>query len=145
MANNRSTKVIELFVTLADSTRMAKDLIVLNQDGVQGDKFYNKNVQRSVLLTSLDAYMLAKKNGIKIEYGKLGENILVDCSINLLLPGQQFYIGDVLLEITQNCTICKGLTSVDTQLPFLLKDNRGIFAKTVTNGTIKKGDTLRIL
>jgi MOSC domain-containing protein YiiM len=137
-------KVIELYITHDNSSRLNKESLMVDKDGVLEDKFHGKKIERSVLITSTDAYRLAQENGIQIEQGSLGENILVDGSISLLIPGKQFFIGDVLFEITQNCTICKGLSTVDTKLPSLLKDDRGIFAKTVTNGTIKKGDTLSI-
>lgn len=145
MNNKIIAHVAELYITLIDSKRLNKNELQLDQNGIFQDKFHGKNIHRSVLLTSLDAYDLAEKNKIALQRGELGENILVDGSIGVLHPGQQFRIGEVVLEITQNCTICKGLSAVDAKLPTLLKDDRGIFAKTVTNGTIKKGDTLSIL
>jgi MOSC domain-containing protein YiiM len=78
-------------------------------------------------------------------YGALGENILIDYNPYDLAIGSQIQIGEVVLEITQNCTICNHLSFIDKTLPKLLKDDRGIFVKVVKVGVIKKRDKLYLL
>jgi MOSC domain-containing protein YiiM len=51
----------------------------------------------------------------------------------------------VVVEVTQNCTICNHLSSIDKRLHSLLKDDRGIFVKVVEEGFIEKGDKLYLL
>lgn len=138
-------KVLKLFYTLDDAakTRMDVGHVSVDKDGIVEDKFHAKNLQRSVLITSTHSYMLAKQEGIEILYGALGENILIDANPYHLLPTQRLQIGDVTLEITQNCTLCKGLSSVDSKLPKILKNDRGIFAKVLSkSGEIKVGDSV---
>lgn len=138
-------KVLELYITLQeDHSRVLKQQIDLDQDGVIGDKFHAKDLQRSVLLTSEESYNIAKRNNIEIAQGSLGENILIDYNPYHLLPGEQISIGEVRLEVTQNCTLCKGLSSVNAKLPKLLKDDRGIFVKVIQSGTINVGDTVQV-
>ncbi|WP_304545964.1 MOSC domain-containing protein [Sulfurimonas microaerophilic] len=140
-------KVLKLFITSNDEqkTRLTPDAITVDEDGVLEDKFYKKDLMRAVLITSLDSYNLAKENGIEIEYGLLGENILIDANPYSLVPGQTLKIGDTILEITQNCTLCKGLSTVSSKLPKILKDDRGIFAKVVNGkSTINIGDIVEI-
>ncbi|WP_345979888.1 MOSC domain-containing protein [Sulfurimonas sp. HSL3-2] len=137
--------VVELYVTASsDEPRVIKDELQLENEGVVGDKFYGKDMNRLILITSLDAYEMVKEKDIDIEHGSLGENILVNGSIKELNLGDRFNVGDVTLEITQNCTLCNGLSKINSKLPKLLKDDRGIFAKAVTCGTIKKGDIVYI-
>ena len=137
--------VVELYVTASsDEPRVIKDELQLENEGVVGDKFYGKDMNRLILITSLDAYKMVKEKDIDIEHGSLGENILVDGSIKNLKLGDRFNVGDVTLEITQNCTLCNGLSKINSKLPKLLKDDRGVFAKAVTCGTIKKGDIVYI-
>ena len=137
--------VVELYVTASsDEPRVIKDELQLENEGVVGDKFYGKDMNRLILITSLDAYNMVKEKDIDIEHGSLGENILVDGSIKSLNLGDRFNVGDVTLEITQNCTLCNGLSKINSKLPKLLKDDRGVFAKAVTCGTIKKGDIVYI-
>jgi len=141
-------KVLKLFITHNDEKKRREEVpeIVVDENGIKEDKFYAKNQQRAILITSMYSYDLTKENQIEIPHGSLGENILVDINPYHLLPGEQILIGETLLEITQNCTLCKGLSTLNSKLPKLLKDDRGIFAKVV-NGTsqIKISDGVRIL
>lgn len=135
-------KVLQLFITKDNSekTRLSPQSITLDDQGILEDKFYSKDLMRSVLITSTYSYDLAKEKGIEISYGVLGENILIDINPYDLLPGQQLKIGDTTFEITQNCTLCKGLSSVDSKLPKVLKNDRGIFAKVVSGKSVIKLD-----
>jgi MOSC domain-containing protein YiiM len=143
LRNNFGT-VLELFISIKSLGKENKNEIILESDGVYGDKFFAKNINRSVLLASLDSYSLAKENGVNIKYGSLGENILMDINPYSLKIGDQISIGETTLEITQHCTICNSLAKVDAKLPKILKSDRGIFAKTLKSGKIKKGDRVTI-
>lgn len=139
-------KVLALYITKqGNPTRLPQESCILDENGVQGDKFYGKELQRSVLIASKESYQIVEQNDIIIEKGSLGENILIDWNPYHLLPGEQFTIGEVTLEITQNCTLCKGLSTVDSKLPKLLKNDRGIFAKVIHSGSINIGDTIRLV
>jgi len=140
-------KVIALYISKDDvqKTREARREITIDDKGILGDKFYAKDSKRAVLITTVQSYELAQNNGISLLEGSLGENILIDINPYHLLPGQTLNIGDTILEITQNCTLCKGLSSLNSKLPKLLKNDRGIFAKIV-NGplSINISDTVII-
>ena len=88
---------------------------------------------------------MARNENITIAHGSLGENILMDYNPYSLPMGKQIEIGEVLLEVTQHCTICNHLSMVDPQLPTLLKDDRGIFVKVVQSGAIRRGDKIYLL
>jgi MOSC domain-containing protein YiiM len=141
-------KVIELFITLndEDKTRKSVKTITVDKNGIIGDKFHGKNIDRSILLTSTDSYSIAQENSIEIATGSLGENILIDINPYNLVAGDRLSIGNVVLEITQNCTLCKGLSAVNTKLPKLLKNDRGIFAKVIEcKSEIHIGDKVEFL
>jgi len=141
-------KILKLYITQNDANKSRKSLqsIRLDNNGIIDDKFYSKNLDRSVLITSLESYELSKKSGIDIKYGSLGENILIDINPYSLITGDKLKIGEVTLEITQNCTLCKGLSAVHNELPKLLKNDRGIFAKVISgSGEINSGDSVEIL
>ena len=116
----------------------------LDVKGIINHKHYNKDMNRSVLITSVESYTLAKSNNIDIVYGVLGENILIDYNPYHLKEGNRLQIGEVIFEISQPCTLCKGLTEIDSKLPLLLKNDRGIFAKVINSGCIKKDDEIYI-
>ncbi len=128
-------RVLKLYRTKddKDKTRESCTQLELDYNGVLGDKFYAKDPQRAILITSIESYKLAHSNGIELDEGALGENILIDINPYHLLPGERFSIGESVLEITQNCTLCKGLSRVHNKLPKLLKNDRGIFAKIVND------------
>ncbi len=139
-------KVLALFLSQeGTSTRTPVTTLQLDTKGVVGDKFYGKNIQRSVLLTSTHSYELAKAEDITFDYGLLGENILMDYNPYLLDTGTQLTIGTATLQITQYCTMCDHLTAIDPVLPQLLCNDRGIFAKVIVPGEIKRGDTIHLI
>ena len=144
--NKSIGQVLELFVSKKDqSQRFSRTILEVDNKGIIDDKFYAKDIERSILLTSIDSYELALKNSIEMSYGALGENILIDYNPYALSIGSHIQIGEVVLEVTQNCTICNHLSSIDKTLPSLLKDDRGIFVKVVEEGFIEKGDKLYLL
>jgi MOSC domain-containing protein YiiM len=148
MKKNVQGKVLKLFVTLDDKDKQRKETTYINADenGILNDKFYNKNPQRTILITSIQSYQIALDNGIDLAKGALGENILIDINPYHLQAGDTLKIGNATLEITQNCTLCKGLTTISSKLPKLLKDDRGIFAKIISEPTtIKIGDIVNIM
>jgi len=136
---NTTGKVLKLYVSKSEV-----DTLRVDEKGVIGDKFYDTDKNRSVLISSTKSYDVAKSNTIELEYGKLGENILVDFDIYSLPIGTKFQIGSALLQISQNCTLCKSLSKINPKLPKLLKDDRGIFAFVLEAGEIKKGDNIII-
>ena len=130
-------KVLNLF-----KSKKKVDELLLDESGVVGDKFYGKDKNRSVLLISQHSYEIAQKEGIYPPKGTLGENILLSFNPYNLKLGTKLYIANAVLEISQNCTLCNSLSKVDAKLPKLLKNDRGIFARVVKGGLIKKNDKI---
>ena len=136
--------VLELFISIGKE-RDNRLSITLDKDGVIGDKFYGQKISRSVLITSIDSYKLAKLSNIDAKFSALGENLLIDYNPYHLKVGAQLQIGNVVLEISQNCTICKSLAKIDDRLPKILENDRGVFAKVVRSGTIDKSDKIYLI
>jgi len=144
--NENIGEVLELFISKeSEAERTLLRRMALDKVGIVDDKFYGKNIERSVLLTTIESYKLALKHGIEVPYGALGENLLIDYNPYALSVGSRLKIGEVIVEVTQNCTICNHLSVIDKKLPKLLKDDRGIFVKVVEAGFIEKGDKLSLL
>jgi len=133
-------KVLELF-----TSKEYVNHLELNEKGIIGDKFYAKDIERSVLISTIESYQMAKNIGIELEFGNLGENLLIDYNPYLLEAGKRLQIGEVVLEISQKCTLCKSLTKINKKLPKLLKDDRGIFAKVIHSGVINRDDEIYIV
>ncbi len=137
-------KVFSLFYS-PPAGRMSVTSFDLDTEGILKDKHYAKSISRSVLITSLESYALANDHGIDAAYGVLGENVLIDYNPYHLRSGKRLQIGKVVFEISEPCTLCKSLTKIDSKLPKLLKDDRGIFAKVLEAGSIKEGDDIYLL
>ena len=148
MSENCAGKVLQVFISVKNedgiTTTVNQDTITLDEHGVLNDKFHSKDPQRAILLSSIESYNLAEKEGIEMPYGSLGENILMDFNPYHMNVGDRLRLGTVILEITQNCTLCKGLSKVHAKAPKLLKEHRGIFAKAITNGTLRNEDSVYI-
>lgn len=138
-------KVVNLFIATNAGLRENPNEILVDIHGISNDKFYNKGKERSILISSTDSYELAKAHGIDMQYGSLGENIVIDINPYNLKQGDKIIIGDIELQITQNCTICNSLSKVDQELPKILKNDRGIFAKANNSGIIRKCDSLHLV
>ena len=138
--------IISLFISKKDFVdRIKQSELIVDQDGVFIDKYYGKDINRSVLITSLKSYEIAKQNNIKINHGQLGENIIVDFDLNMLKSNMRLNIDGVVLEISQRCTMCNSLLAIDDKLPKLLEHDRGVFAKVINEGIIKEGDIMENL
>jgi MOSC domain-containing protein YiiM len=136
-------KLLALYISDKETSNMVeKRYINAEINGIVHDKHYGQDIDRSVLITSLESYTLLETHGITIPYGVLGENLLIDYNPYHLPVGTHLKIGETILEITQNCTLCKHLAVHDKRIPKLLKHDRGIFAKVIQSGTIKKDDLL---
>jgi len=138
--------ILELFISVnGESKRLKKSTLNLDEKGVRDDKYYGKKINRSILITSKDSYLIAKESGINLDSGDLGENLLIDYNPYKLPLNSKLKIGDVVLEISQNCPLCKHLTKIDKNLPKLLLNDRGIFAKVIHGGNIKMGNEIYLL
>jgi MOSC domain-containing protein YiiM len=141
----RVGNIISLYRSTTNG-RISTNKMRLDTKGIIDDKHYGQDLNRSVLLVSIVSYTIAKENGIDLSYGSLGENILIDYNPYHLETGKRVRIGDeLILEISQHSTLCKSFAKLNSKLPKLLKDDRGIFAKVINPGSIKDGDTLYLL
>lgn len=135
--------VLKIFISNINTKRRAScEKILLDSGGIIGDKYHNIDKQRSVLLTSVDSYNLLQSHKINTTHGILGENLLIDYNPYLLKPGTILQIGTTHLEISQYCTICQHLSSIDKKVPKLLEKDRGIFAKVIKDGKITLNDKI---
>jgi MOSC domain-containing protein YiiM len=139
-------KVLSLYVSDRETAQtIERNNIEIDTQGIIQDKHYNKDTERSILITSAKSYELVNKHDIYIPYGTLGENLLIDFNPYDLPMGTRLQIGETILEITQNCTLCKHLAVHDKRIPKLLKNDRGIFAKALSSGTINKNDSIHLI
>ena len=122
-----------------------KHLELIEGYGIKDDKFAGKNIERSVMVVGKIAYDIAHTNGIQLERGSLGENILFNFDPHALLLGKMIQIGDAKLQITEKCSICTHLSAFDTKLPTLIQEHRGIYCKIIQSGVVTKESSVVLL
>jgi MOSC domain-containing protein YiiM len=110
--------------------------------GIKDDKFAGKDEEKTVMIVGKYSYDLALDEGINLEYGSLGENILFDFDPHEYKIGTVFHIGDTQIEITEKCTICNHLAVFDDDLPILIKEYRGLYCKILKGGEIIKNSPI---
>jgi len=139
-------QIKQLFISSIEyKKRVSQNTITIDTKGILGDKYYDTNADRSILLSPIHAYELMEEKNIEASYGQLGENILVDFNPYDLEEGTKIFIGEAVLEITIECTICDLLTKINNKVPKLLKKDRGVFAKVIKEGRLNINDSITIL
>lgn len=138
-------KILKLFIANKQIKQMDEvESLKLEIGGVIGDKYFGRE-DREVLISSISGYKLALENNISMNYGTLGENILTNMNLKNLQLGDRLKIGETLLEISMLCPVCNHLSAVKKELPKLIKDDRGIFAKVVKSGVISLNDSIELI
>ena len=141
-------KVLKLYLAPVGTSgiREEKESLSLKENyGIEGDKFANKEIDRSVMIVGTKPYIMAKENGIALPESALGENILLDFDPHTLPDNSKLQIGSALLEITKACTLCNHLLKYDKSLPKLILKHRGIYCKVIKSGIINKNDKVYLL
>ena len=136
--------VLALFITDLQKQTISCEKIVLDEKGIIGDKHYAKEPSRTVLLTSSHAYDMLLHENINASFGALGENIVIDYDLHRVNPGDKIKLGEVVLELAQNCTLCNHLSKIDKRVPKLLRHDRGVFAKVLRGGELHLHDEVRL-
>ncbi len=116
-----------------------ESLEMITGHGIKDDKFAGKDTNRSVMVVGKIAYDIAKENDVDIEFGSLGENIVLDFDPHDLRVNDIIQIGEVKLKLTEMCTICSHLCVHDKKLPKLVAKHRGVYCEILNDGIIKEG------
>lgn len=145
---NNLGKVLETFSATKESSGLprpkVKELNLIKDFGIENDKFAGKKLDQTVMIVGVKSYEIAKEKGINLEFGCLGENILLDFDPHELEIGTKLIFQDAIIEITQVCTICSHLSVFDETLPLLLKGHRGVYCKIIKSGLIFKDTIVKI-
>lgn len=141
-------KVLDTFSATKESSGLprpkVKNLNLIKDYGIENDKFAGKKLEQTVMIVGVESYEIAKDKGIDLEFGCLGENILLDFDPHTLKVGTNLIIGDAIIQITQVCTVCNHLAVFDESLPLLLKGHRGLYCRIVDNGIVSKDMIVKI-
>ena len=121
-----------------------KSLQLIESHGIEDDRYAGGDLDRSVMIVGKIAYDTARKNGIELEYGSLGENIITDFNPHSLTDNTILKIGASKMQIMQRCSVCTHLNEYDERLSGLLSQCRGVYCKILKSGSVQTGDWVNI-
>lgn len=135
------------------------ELAKVTPSGVDGDynrfrkKKKNNDPDMAVMIICTDILAQLNEEGWPVQPGDLGENLtLSDMDYASIVPGQQYRVGGVTLEISIICDPCSNLYALpyvgDERGPAFIKtlmNRRGWYARVLTPGEIKPGDGVTLL
>jgi len=105
--------------------------------GFEGDSRATKGA-RQVLMVSQDVL-----REFDLSPGVLYENMVVDgLDVMRLQRGEQLRVGEAILEVTLPCDPCIRMERIRKGLKKALDGKRGMFAKVITSGVIRVGDSV---
>lgn len=110
-------------------------------EGFVGDRHYGRRQRQSLFVSTESLSQLGLKPGDLIE------QVTVEMpGLQQMKPGARFEVGSVLFEIEQECEPCSGMAKRLGEDPEEFKARaafkRGMFAKALSNGTIRVGDSV---
>jgi alkylated DNA nucleotide flippase Atl1 len=131
-------QVLELFSKPLPKqpTRPEKSLKLLRGFGIENDIHSQWGSPRQILIVSQTTLQT-----FGLSLGDLGENILLDESIEEWQSGQVIRIGEqVLLRLMFHCEPCQYLESLQLGLKKKIQNRRGFLAMVIEGGTIHPSD-----
>jgi MOSC domain-containing protein YiiM len=122
------------------------EALLLADHGLAGDVHAGTHVSRHVSLFAQETLNTIQQEGFVVQPGQLSANLFYEnLPPELLTTGQQFRIGDALLEIVEQRKPCRSITNIDYRLTKRLVGQCGQFARIWQGGTIRVGDTIELI
>lgn len=126
--------------------RISEGVIEANY-GLKGDAHADSSWHRQVSLLSTDSIAKMRKLGLDVGPGDFAENLTVEGMDIVHMPiGAKLAAGEeVVLEITQIGKECHTRCAIYHQVGQCAMPEEGVFARVLKGGTVRPGDTLRVL
>ena len=135
-------RVIALFLSRIGETGHERvERVQVIEAGLEGDRHARADSPRQILLQSQEIL-----HGFKLQPGDVFENVLIEgLEVNALAAGLQFRLGTATVEITIPCEPCSQLDRIREGLRSAIDGKRGRFARVVSPGEIRVGDSMASL
>lgn len=123
----------------------ASELMLKAGFGAVGDRHAGRAPDRALLLSSAINYRLFVEQGVSIDYGDLGENVVVEgLELESFSLATRLRLGTATVEITGLCAVCSNLSGIDLRLPKLAYGKRGVYAAVIDGGVVREGDAMSV-
>lgn len=113
--------------------------------GLEGDA-HAGDWHRQVSLLAAEDIELMKQQGLELDPGAFGENIITR-GLNLLqFPvGTKFKLNDIILEVTQHGKECHDHCAIYEQVGDCIMPRRGIFARVIEGGELEPNTEIEVV
>ncbi len=115
--------------------------------GLVGDAHAGSDTHRQVSLLAVESIDKIRSLGFDVAPGDFAENLTTEGIDLLSFPvGTHIHIGGgVILELTQIGKECHTGCAIYQQIGKCIMPKEGVFAKVITGGRVKAGDTVTVL
>lgn len=115
--------------------------------GLEGDAKAGRSPRRQLNLLSFEWLRERKREGYKTKPGSFGEQLIIKgLAVENLKRGDRLQLGaEASIEITFPRTGCERLEAAQGKSSELLRGHIGVLAKVLTGGTIRVGDSVKLL
>ncbi len=143
--------LVQVNVSPGGMPKLPVDSAPVTRDGVGEDwqlnRKYHGGCDRAVCLFSEEQYAgLRTRHGIDLVNGSIGENFTTaGIDLSALKPGDRLSVGESVIQITSVRVPCRSLHKWDPRLMNLIKGNSGWLARVLRSGTVRPGDSIRLL
>ena len=135
--------------------KLPRESCFVGVNGLEGDRQrdlrYHGGPERAVCLYSLDLIRALQAEGHSIEPGSIGENLTVtDVDWARMVPGTQVEVGAVVLQLTDYAAPCSNIARSFERRQYARVNQKvhagwsRLYARVLTEGTLRVGDALRI-
>lgn len=150
-------RIVQLSLSNGGVPKHAVDTARVTPLGLEGDAHrdleHHGGPERAVCLFTLEAIRELQVEGHPLVPGALGENVTIEgLDWSAVQPGARLRLGDeVLLEITRYATPCFNIRPAfrDGDYSRVSQKRRPgrsrVYARVVTTGTLRRGDSVRLL
>ena len=118
-----------------------KEIELISQIGMSNDAHAKANSERQILLLEEETL-----NALQLQPGIVKENITTSgIALMELSGGTRLRLGnEVILEITNVCHPCSRMEEIRPGLRIDLAGRRGMLARVVSGGVIRRGDSIQL-
>lgn len=146
MKNNGKIVSINISEKKGTKKKPVETATLIEDHGLSGDAHAGK-WHRQVCLLAIESIKTMRAKGLEVSPGDFAENITTE-GINLLKVkiGQKISLNEnIVLEVTQIGKECLTPCAIGAQVGMCIVPTKGIFAKVIKGGEIKKGDSIKIV
>ncbi len=122
--------------------KAVESAVAAENRGLEGDTHALPDSSRQVLLIEREVL-----DALALMPGQVKENFTTEgISLMTLARGDRLRVGgNVLLEITNACSPCSRMEEIRPGLRADLAGRRGMLARVISGGIVKRGDTIEVI